>query len=188
MLKHAQTRTVCPRRPVAGSFSARAAKGAWLLLVIGACKPAAVPVEAREEDDAAFVGAHPAASVADVAAVAEAPEIRWETSLEAAQRRAKKEHRAVLVWASAEWTTASAQMQREVWTAPSVPRAAQGVVAVKLDFTNVAGDADARMTALSIRQIPTIVLLSDSGREIARSEGLTRAAEVLALIATAEKD
>ncbi len=150
------------------------------------CRPAAAPPEAREADDPGFVDAKPAA--ADRTPVeSAAPEIRWETSLAAALRRAKSEHRAVLVWARADWATAAVQSERVLWPSPSIRRAVRPFVALQLDFTVIGADADERMSTLSLRQIPALLALDENGRELGRLEGIVTPEQALKLIAEAEK-
>ena len=72
-----------------------------------------------------------------------------------------------------------------MWTDPQVRRAIQRVVPWRLDVTAADDQADGRLALLRVRRVPTVVLLTASGTELARAEGSIDRDAVLSLLARA---
>jgi YHS domain-containing protein/thiol-disulfide isomerase/thioredoxin len=91
--------------------------------------------------------------------------LRWESSLEEAQRQAAATNRLVLVHFSASWCQPCQRLEKQVFSHPGFGQSlAARYVAVKLDFD----EHQALATRWGVQSIPTDVVLSPQGQPIQR--------------------
>lgn len=162
---------------------------AYALVITSACEPAAVP-------------APPVVAIAPIAATpelretdssesrakpeAEAPPIAWETSEPDARDRSKRRSQPLLVYLRADWSAASLREERDVWTDPRVAAEARRFVALRIDLSSTAGDADGYLSRYGIDVVPTTVVFDGSGRRVAALAGEIDVAPLLAVLASVD--
>ena len=115
----------------------------------------------------------------------EPPEIAWETAIQVAFERARRERRVLLVFVHAGWNVASREMARDVWHDLRVRRAVRSVVPRNVDVTEATGEDQERVTRLGVATLPAVLLLDDAGKPIGSIAGPTDAQAVLALLGRA---
>ena len=136
-----------------GSFSAdgarRVAKGAGVLLLVGAIVYAAGAAAARERRRAAGGFA-------------------WMSDEAEALAMAAREGRPVILDFWAEWCVACKELDRIAWADPRVREEAGRFVAVKLDGTDGSEAFQALTEKYGIVGMPTVVFIDPRGREVPR--------------------
>jgi thiol:disulfide interchange protein len=99
--------------------------------------------------------------------------IAWRSDLDRGTEDARRGGRALLLWFHADWSANSEAVTREVWRHDGVRRAAQTVVAIDVDLSDVDDPAsDEKLARYSLRVVPTIVIVGRQGEEVARFEGV----------------
>lgn len=136
-----------------------------------------VPLTRLSDDDKKFV--EEAQAAAKAAAEEEAAKaFKWETDFEAAKDRAKAEGKPMLVdFTGSDWCGWCVRLKKEVFDHQEFKDyAAENLVLVELDFPRRKEQSDeekAQNKALAekyeVRGFPTILLLSDKGKEVART-------------------
>jgi thioredoxin:protein disulfide reductase len=114
--------------------------------------------------------------------------LAWEhQDLARAEARARAERRPLLVDFTANWCGACKELDRLTFSAPRVKAEAGRFVAVKIDASN---DEDPRvvsaMRQLSVKGLPTVVLIDSAGREVRRFTDFVAAEPFLAALAAVE--
>jgi thiol:disulfide interchange protein DsbD len=106
--------------------------------------------------------------------------------LEGALRRARSEHKLVLVDIYAEWCAQCKELDERTWPDPAV-RAwiDRNAVAVRIDTDKQRPDLAA---TLQIRSYPSVLLLDADGRELARSLGFHNPAAMLGFLAATHQN
>jgi thiol:disulfide interchange protein DsbD len=106
--------------------------------------------------------------------------IAWEPSEPRAASRARAEKRPLLVYFTAAWCAACAELERGPFKDPRVTAAASRFVAVRIDATDDEAPAlQAVKASYAVAGLPTLVLVDSSGREARRINEFVRA-ELLA--------
>jgi thioredoxin-like negative regulator of GroEL len=120
-----------------------------------------------------------ACTLAAVASASPAGDPGWESNLPSALARAKQAGKPVLVDVAAEWC-GPCQKLAAAFRDPQVAAALQrGFVAVKID-----ADADAATARkYKVSGLPTLLVLSADGKELARTSGAMSAADLRAWLA-----
>ena len=147
---------------------------------IGACAgPAAAPapVVIRATAGAPPSRSEPAAPASDKERD-EAP-LAWERSEPEARQRAVREQRPMIVFLRADWSAASLELERAVWTDPAVRRAARRFVSVRIDVTDTQADAEYWSQRYSARGIPTTVVVDAEGKTVTTLHGAFPIEELL---------
>jgi thiol:disulfide interchange protein len=108
----------------------------------------------------------------------EAP-LAWEHDEPEARERARRQHLPLLVYLRAEWSVASLELERGIWSDPAVRRAARRFVAVKIDVSDAEADAEFWARRYGARGVPTTVLVDGEGRTAATLHGAFTAEELL---------
>lgn len=182
--------------PAATYIAARACRFAsrFTLVCLGtslsACAsraPEAVPVVAIARDDAAVLLDKPASSESH----SDKPKrflLEWETDDRAARERAKRQGLPLLLVLGADWSGASLEMRRVVFSDPRLLFRPTPIVACWLDMTNE-DDPNVELLAAryAVRAVPTIIVFDADGHEIARTSGYASVDEVLAALRKAEQ-
>ena len=100
--------------------------------------------------------------------------VRWESSLEAAQARARAEHKLIFCDLWTGWCGWCLKLQRDTFPSPEGTEALSRVVAVSLQTQTRSGDPtpykqlEARYR---VDAFPTLLILDAEGREVARHAG-----------------
>jgi thiol:disulfide interchange protein len=132
-------------------------------------------------DPPAALTASPTATGAQPAAPRIAS-IPWETSEETARARAKARKLPIVVFLFAAWDTAAVQMDRTVWADRRVLDRSRNFVPLRLDLTNTDANAQAVADRYDLHVVPEVVILDDTGREVARIEGFTTVDKILSAL------
>jgi len=85
----------------------------------------------------------------------------------------------MIVFLRADWSAASLELERAVWTDPAVRRAARRFVAVRVDVTDTQADAEYWSQRYFARGIPTTVLVDAEGKTVATLHGAFPIEELL---------
>ena len=137
-----------------------------VVVFISGCEPLPQPRDPALKDDIAWESIATAAPSADGLTAKAGPALHWDTSRSAALTRARTEKRKLLVWVHADWSTASKQLARNVWSDAGILRLLEPWVLLQLDVSLVdAGAADAITAGLGIDSVPTVLVLDASGNE-----------------------
>jgi thiol:disulfide interchange protein len=111
--------------------------------------------------------------VAGSLAASTAP-VRWETSLEAAQKRASAEHKLIFLDVSTGWCDWCKKLQLDTFPSSQARAALAKVVPLSIETQ----DAKSRPTAgnyiekrFHVEGFPTLLILDADGREVARQPG-----------------
>jgi len=106
--------------------------------------------------------------------VASSPEVKWETSLEAAQARARAENKVIFMDVWTGWCGWCIKLQKE--TFPS--KEAQAALAQVVPLRIMTQEANGKPTKdnyfekkYQVEGYPTLLILDASGKEIARNPG-----------------
>ena len=136
-----------------------------------------VPLSRLSDDDKKFV--EEAKAAAEAAAAEEAAKAhKWETDFEAAKDRAKAEGKPMLIdFTGSDWCGWCVKLKKEVFDHQEFKDyAAENLVLVELDFPRRKEQSEeekAQNAKLAekyeVRGFPTILILSDKGKEIART-------------------
>jgi thiol:disulfide interchange protein DsbD len=93
----------------------------------------------------------------------------WVTSEDAAFRRARVEHRPLLIHFHAAWCAACGELDRQTYANPRVREATKAFVALRLDATNEdAPEVQRWGTKYRLVGLPTVIILDAQGEEQAR--------------------
>lgn len=103
----------------------------------------------------------------------------WETSEPEARDKARRYGLPMIVYLRADWAAASLHMEREVWSDPRVLREGRAFVALKIDVTNVEGDAELYAQRYDAPAVPATVVLDAHGERVALLPGAVSADAVL---------
>jgi YHS domain-containing protein/thioredoxin-related protein len=111
-------------------------------------------------------------------ATAQAP-LRWQPTLQDAKRLAAQTNRLVLIHFWADWCQACQEMDRDVFSQPSVASVVEGnYVAVKIN----AAYFPATCKQFGVTALPTDVIISPEGHPIDKLQGLFTASEYVARV------
>jgi thiol:disulfide interchange protein len=114
--------------------------------------------------------------------------IVWQRDVAHAEALARRERRALMLWFHADWSAASAEFERTVWSDAGVRRAAATVVPLAIDLTDVSAAAsEERAARHRIERVPSVLIVDARGSELARFEGLVDAALVMTAIHRASR-
>jgi thioredoxin-related protein len=105
---------------------------------------------------------------------AASPEVKWESSLEAAMTRARAEHKVIFVDLWTGWCGWCIKLQKETFPSEEAKAALGRVVAVSIK-TQEADGKPTRFASLEktykVDGYPTLLILDEKGREISRQPG-----------------
>ena len=110
----------------------------------------------------------------------------WEPSEPEARARAKRDSLPLLVYLRADWAAASLRQERELWTDPRVTEAARRFVAIRIDLSSTAGEADGYLARYGIQVVPTTLLYDGTGRKVASLAGEVELPALLAALASVD--
>lgn len=105
---------------------------------------------------------------------AASPDVKWESSLEAAKVRAKAEHKVIFVDLWTGWCGWCIKLQKETFPSEEAKAALAKVVAVSIKTQEVDGKPTAFASlekTYKVEGYPTLLVLDETGREIARQPG-----------------
>jgi thiol:disulfide interchange protein len=117
----------------------------------------------------------------------QAPPIAWETSEAGARERARRVGLPLLVWVRADWDAASLEMERKTWADLRVREVARPFVALRLDVTEAAGDAERYAERYEVKVIPMTILFDARGQRFASLPGFQDALPVAAALRRASE-
>ncbi len=98
----------------------------------------------------------------------------WETNIEKAVAKAKKENKAVMVeFTGSDWCPPCIMMQKKVFSKPEfVKKASEKYVLVVIDIPNKDPQLKKKnekvMTKYNVSGVPTVILMDDKGKEFTR--------------------
>jgi thioredoxin-related protein len=95
------------------------------------------------------------------------PPAGWYTGIEAARQEAAETAKPILINFGAGWCPACIEMNRNVFTQPEVQKALADFVTVHVDVDRQARTAE----AFGVQFLPTMVVVTDKGKALARFEG-----------------
>lgn len=91
--------------------------------------------------------------------------IVWETNIEQALKKAKKQHRPVVIDAWAQWCPACKELGEKTLTDPKVEKALKKYVRVKFDMTAINKASDRlKKLGYNIKNLPTVLFIHPSGK------------------------
>ena len=106
--------------------------------------------------------------------------IEWLTNLEVAKEAATQSGKPVLMKFTADWCGPCVQMKQSVFSDPDVGSLINDrFVPVVVDVTNPGSPSQAVANRHGVQALPTLVLLSPNGAELARKIGYVDASELL---------
>ena len=101
-------------------------------------------------------------------------DVKWETSLQAAQARAKAEHKVIFVDVWTGWCGWCIKLQKETFPSPE----AQAVLAKVVPLSVKTQEVDGKPTAdnhferdFKVQGYPTLLILDADGKEVSRQPG-----------------
>ena len=106
--------------------------------------------------------------------------IAWEASERDARERARRSGLPLIVYARAEWSAGSLEMERRAWVDPRVVAAARGFVALRLDLSDAEGDAELYAQRYGLTALPMTLLFDARGRKAAVRAGWVEPAALAA--------
>jgi thiol:disulfide interchange protein len=119
-----------------------------------------------------------------------APDVRWETSLPAAQMRAKAEHKLIFLDVYTGWCYWCKKLQQETFPSAEGRAALAGMVPLRIqtedDKYKPTKDVEFEKR-FNIEGFPTMLVLDANGREVAREPGFLPPQQFAAWIAKAAK-
>jgi thiol:disulfide interchange protein len=115
----------------------------------------------------------------------DAPPIAWVTSEPEARDRARRAGLPLIVWARADWDTATLILERTVWTDPRVRDAARPFVALRLDLSTAEGDAERYAERYQVVGVPEAILFDAHGRRVTVLGGGFDAAQLVEALSRA---
>jgi thioredoxin-related protein len=98
------------------------------------------------------------------------PRIKWEKSFEEALKKAQKSGKPVVVHFWAEWCAWCERLDQSTYADPLVVNKTQDFVAVRVNTEGSRKEIDVAVQ-YHVRQVPTIVFLSPTGRQLGRVDG-----------------
>jgi thiol:disulfide interchange protein len=110
--------------------------------------------------------------------------IPWEPSESAGRERAARRRLPYVIFASADWHTASYQMDREVWTHPAVTRFASAFVWIRLDLTETEGDSELYAQRYALQGVPSTLVFDATGHRVHAAVGFQSADDVARALAS----
>jgi thiol:disulfide interchange protein len=113
------------------------------------------------------------------------PELIWQSDVDAAHARARREGSALLVFVRASWSADSLRLERETWSDVRVRRAAHGLVLLRIDVSDPNAANETRMTRFGVNRVPAVVLFDRRDRRLGALEGPTEVDALLSLLAKA---
>ncbi len=114
------------------------------------------------------------------AAVEAGPKAWMEQDLEGALKKAKAEHKLVLVDIYAEWCAQCKELDEKTWPDAEVKAwIAKNAIAIRIDTDKQRPDLAKK---LEIRSYPSVILLDGEGREVGRSLGFQKPQNMLAFL------
>jgi thiol:disulfide interchange protein len=111
----------------------------------------------------------------------------WETDVFAARTRAKRDHVPLVVYVRADWSAASLEMDRNVWSDPRILFHPRAVVPLRIDVTD-GPDAELWAQEFAVRAIPAAIFFDAEGRETKRFEGVTSVDDVIGALRQIEEE
>jgi thiol:disulfide interchange protein len=156
--------------PAACGQAAPRAPGSALPIVDVAGEAAAVVTSSE---------APPAESAAEPLAIG------WIADADAAQARARREGRPLVVFVHADWSAASIALERRAFSDARVRRAMQGMVALRLDLTELGERSEDSAARFDVVSPPSVIAVDRSGARVGRLDGNVAVEDLLALIARA---
>lgn len=160
--------------PGRAAFASRASIASIAALAAITCAPAC----GHAPPPAAAPMETPGSMIADTVPI---DEIAWVASSSEAQARASEEHKPLLVFVRAAWSTPSVIMDSTIWQDSRILREAPRFIALRIDVTNLAKKQvpDDLVKEYGIETIPTTLVVNTDGSVVARfGLGLARAADV----------
>src|SRR5262249_52272143 len=121
----------------------------------------------------------PGASTSSEPPQRELPAIAWIGSEPEARERARRLGLPLLVWARADWSAATIEMERKVWTDARIRDAARPFIALRLDLTAAEGDAQRYAERYELTAMPSVILFDARGERVVVLTGFR---EVLTLV------
>ncbi len=109
-----------------------------------------------------------------VSLTASTPEVKWETSLEAAQNRAKVEHKVIFMDVWTAWCGWCIKLQKETFPSKEAQAALAKVVPLRIMTQELNGSPTKDNyieKKYHVDGYPTLLILDASGKEIARQPG-----------------
>ncbi len=114
-------------------------------------------------------------------AVEAGPKAWMEQDLEGALKKAKAEHKLVLVDVYAEWCAQCKELDEKTWPDAEVKAwIAKNAIAIRIDTDKQRPDLAKK---LEIRSYPSVILLDGEGREVGRSLGFQKPQNMLVFLA-----
>jgi thioredoxin 1 len=131
-----------------------------------------------------FILATPANSYIGLGPIASESSIEWIEDDEAGFAEARVKTIPIVMDFSADWCAPCGAMDEHVWTNQQVGTAAEGIVAIRVDY-----DRRKKLRRrYKVRAIPTMVFFDPWGNELFRREGYTAVEEVLRLLEVTQVD
>lgn len=96
--------------------------------------------------------------------------IAWSLDVVSARAKARRDERPLLILAVAEWSVASAELERGPLAVPKVVQAVRRAVALRLDLTDADATGDLA-ESYRVASVPTLIVLGPEGEERFRSAG-----------------
>ncbi len=91
----------------------------------------------------------------------------------------------MLVYVRADWSAASLEMDRVVWSDPRILFQSHPVVPLRADVTD-GPDAELMAAEFHVNAVPSVILLDENARELVRLEGPRSVEEVLTAMRAVE--
>ena len=109
----------------------------------------------------------------------------WQSDVDAARERARREGSALLVFVRASWSADSLRLERETWSDVRVRRACRGLVLLRVDVSDPNAANETRMARFGVNRVPAVVLFDRRDRRLGTLEGATEVDALLSLLAKA---
>jgi thiol:disulfide interchange protein len=112
--------------------------------------------------------------LAATALFAAEPGVKWETSLEAAQARARAEHKLILMDVWTEWCGWCIKLQKDTFPTPEAQAALAKVVPLSLKTQLAHGEPTPQNyieKKYNVQGFPALIMLDADGKEVTRQPG-----------------